>query len=176
MTNTGIRLVARSRARDGETIECDCCKREIQHLAYLSNGAVVGRACAKRMLGVSDANYRAARTVRPRGAAPRDGFASWDENGRLVVAFLRWVGNEPAVLTLRDVVTGEERPAFPRLGLKEHDRGNTESRVTGIACDRGRYTALTLAESASFKTERGAVRWLERRGYGPDGERLRLTA
>ena len=36
----------------------------------------------------------------------------------------------------------------------------------------GQWLALTTVDSKYFKTERGAVNWLKRRGYGPGGEIL----
>ena len=55
----------------------------------------------------------------------------------------------------------------------QHDLGNNESISTGYAFmgEQG-YLALTRVESKWFKTERGAINWLARRGYGPNGERI----
>jgi len=50
------------------------------------------------------------------------------------------------------------------------DLGNGEERSIGVAAVPGGFVALTLSQSKTFKTEAGAVRWLARRGYGPDGE------
>jgi hypothetical protein len=56
--------------------------------------------------------------------------------------------------------------------LTTHERGNNETLVTGYARQSdGTYTALTLAQSKTLKTERGAIRWLADRGYNPDGTR-----
>ena len=63
--------------------------------------------------------------------------------------------------------------SHPNYRLKEHDFGNNESRVTGIGHDQDGFTALTLSESKRFKTLKGAIEWLARRGYSPTGERLR---
>lgn len=51
-----------------------------------------------------------------------------------------------------------------------HDLGNNETVSTGITTNNdGTYTALTRVESKTFKTERGAFGWLERRGYHANG-------
>lgn len=55
------------------------------------------------------------------------------------------------------------------IGLTVLDE--VEGRSTGIDVDDDGYTALTLTESHTFKTRGGAVRWLGRRGYNPDGSR-----
>jgi hypothetical protein len=55
--------------------------------------------------------------------------------------------------------------------LTTHDRGNNETVVTGYSKNDWGYTALTLVESKTFKTERGAIAWLAKRGYKADGTR-----
>jgi hypothetical protein len=49
---------------------------------------------------------------------------------------------------------------------------SVEGRSTGIAIDEDGYIALTTAHSKRFKTLVGAVRWLARRGYNPNGTRV----
>ena len=58
--------------------------------------------------------------------------------------------------------------------LTAHDLGNNESYVVGIDGPDadGKYLALTAIESATFKTHRGAVAWLARRGYKANGARM----
>lgn len=51
--------------------------------------------------------------------------------------------------------------------------GNNESLVTGIFRESsGEYLALTLTQSKSFKTFKGAEKWLAKRNYNPDGTRI----
>jgi hypothetical protein len=57
------------------------------------------------------------------------------------------------------------------VGLQRHDLGNNESVSTGYEKTDQGYLALTRTESKWFKTERGAITWLDRRGYNPDGTR-----
>jgi hypothetical protein len=45
-------------------------------------------------------------------------------------------------------------------GLVQHDLGNNEGVVTGIAKTEWGFTALTRCASKTFKTESGAARWL----------------
>jgi len=52
------------------------------------------------------------------------------------------------------------------------DMGNNELRVIGIFPHQGGFMALTLAQSQTFKTRSGAERWLAKRGYAPNGQRL----
>lgn len=50
--------------------------------------------------------------------------------------------------------------------------GNNESVSRGMTrCGDG-WLALTSVESKTFKTERGAVAWLARRGLRADGSRV----
>jgi hypothetical protein len=51
------------------------------------------------------------------------------------------------------------------------DQGNNETISRGIFELHGRFTALTFAESKTFKTRAGAEKWLAKRGYKPDGSR-----
>lgn len=49
-----------------------------------------------------------------------------------------------------------------------------EGLTTGMSQnDSGTWTALTHSASKTFKTERGAAKWLAGRGYLPNGERAR---
>lgn len=60
--------------------------------------------------------------------------------------------------------------------LRTFGTDDGESRSIGIGHDPTAYkpfVALTLASSASFKTHKGAVAWLARRGYKPNGETIR---
>ena len=53
------------------------------------------------------------------------------------------------------------------------DLGNNESLTTGIFEDGdGTFEALTLTQSKSFKTRKGAEKWLAVRGYAPNGKKL----
>ncbi len=62
------------------------------------------------------------------------------------------------------------------MSTTKHDLGNNESAATGyelVNTTAGpRYMALTRASSQMFKTERGAIKWLARRGYAADGGRI----
>lgn len=53
-----------------------------------------------------------------------------------------------------------------------HDTGNGETIETGHACNPWGVTAFTHSATRTFKTERGAIAWLARRGYAADGTRL----
>jgi hypothetical protein len=69
----------------------------------------------------------------------------------------------------------EYQPAIRRLtNMKTIDMGNNESLVIGIGANLGgTFTALTMVDSATFKTRQGAVKWLARRGYQSNGEKTR---
>ena len=55
---------------------------------------------------------------------------------------------------------------------KALDLGNNETLSTGISPNAdGTFTALTLSQSQTFKTAKGAAKWLGRRGYKADGSR-----
>ena len=56
-------------------------------------------------------------------------------------------------------------------GLARLDYGNNETAAIGMIRDGDAWLCLTLTESARLKTERGAVAWLNRRGYRADGSR-----
>jgi glutamine cyclotransferase len=57
--------------------------------------------------------------------------------------------------------------------LTTRDLGNNESISTGYVKNaNGTFTALTYAQSKTFKTERGAIAWLARRSYNADGTRM----
>lgn len=49
------------------------------------------------------------------------------------------------------------------------DQGNGETISRGVYELHGRFTALTFSESKTFKTRKGAVEWLQRRGYDENG-------
>ena len=49
------------------------------------------------------------------------------------------------------------------------DMGNNEQVSIGINVDADGYTALTLTQSKTFKTRKGAEKWLAKRGYTPMG-------
>lgn len=53
--------------------------------------------------------------------------------------------------------------------MHTQDQGNNETKSRGIFELHGRFTALTFAESKTFKTRKGAEAWLARRGYNADG-------
>ena len=50
--------------------------------------------------------------------------------------------------------------------------GNNEQLSTGIFEDVNGFEALTLTQSKSFKTRKGAEKWLEARGYAPNGKKI----
>lgn len=60
------------------------------------------------------------------------------------------------------------------MAITTRDMGNNESLTTGYDFygEQG-YLALTNTESKWFKTERGAIQWLARRGYDPQGGKVR---
>lgn len=62
------------------------------------------------------------------------------------------------------------------MPLTRHDTGDGSTVATGYEADRGCFVAMTRAESQDFKTERGAITWLARRGYSANGERIVSTA
>ncbi len=49
---------------------------------------------------------------------------------------------------------------------------NNSTTSIGIAKHNGEFIALTLTASKTFKTYKGAVRWLAKRGYNAKGERI----
>ena len=56
--------------------------------------------------------------------------------------------------------------------MQQHNQGNNEQLATGMTQQHdGSWLALTRTESREFKTERGAERWLARRGYNRDGSK-----
>jgi hypothetical protein len=62
----------------------------------------------------------------------------------------------------------------PRLAAAttDLDLGNNETISRGISCNSdGTFLAITFSQSRTFKTRRGAERWLARRGLRPDGSR-----
>lgn len=60
--------------------------------------------------------------------------------------------------------------------MKTIDLGNNESRSIGVEVTSDGFLALTLSQSKTFKSLRGAVAWLARRGYSPTGERLEVVS
>jgi hypothetical protein len=57
------------------------------------------------------------------------------------------------------------------MEMHTQDQGNGETKSRGVFELHGRFTALTFAESKTFKTRKGAEAWLARRGYNADGSR-----
>ena len=55
--------------------------------------------------------------------------------------------------------------------MKTQDQGNNESISRGVLKNSNGYTAMTFSQSKTFKTFAGASKWLEKRGYNPDGSR-----
>jgi hypothetical protein len=52
------------------------------------------------------------------------------------------------------------------------DLGNNESLTTGFFEDSdGTFESLTLTQSKSFKTRKGAEKWLAARGYDANGKK-----
>ena len=49
---------------------------------------------------------------------------------------------------------------------------NNSTTSIGIVSDNGEYLALTLTASKTFKTYKGAAKWLAARGYNADGSRI----
>jgi hypothetical protein len=63
-------------------------------------------------------------------------------------------------------LTGEREPMTTRHEL------DTKTLSTGIVPrSDGKFLALTLTQSKTLKTRKGAEKWLEARGYNPDGTR-----
>ena len=50
--------------------------------------------------------------------------------------------------------------------------GNNEQLSTGIFEDSNGFEALTLTQSKSFKTRKGAEKWLAAKGYAPNGKKI----
>lgn len=55
--------------------------------------------------------------------------------------------------------------------MKTQDMGNNESLSRGVFKNSNGYTAMTYSASKSFKTYEGACKWIEKRGYNPNGSR-----
>lgn len=58
--------------------------------------------------------------------------------------------------------------------MHTQDQGNNETISRGISELHGRFTALTFAESKSFKTRKGAEAWLAKRGINADGSQAEV--
>ena len=57
-----------------------------------------------------------------------------------------------------------------RANTQVLDLGNNESICRGMYREYdGTWTALTFTQSKNFKTERGAEKWLQKRGVNKDG-------
>lgn len=56
--------------------------------------------------------------------------------------------------------------------MHTQDQGNNESIGRGVFELNGKFTALTFAESKTFKTRAGAVKWLAKRGYDANGRKI----
>ena len=52
------------------------------------------------------------------------------------------------------------------------DLGNNESVSVGVSRLNEGFVAMTLTQSKTFKTEKGAIAWLKKRGYNSDGTRI----
>lgn len=57
--------------------------------------------------------------------------------------------------------------------LKTIPTSNGDYQLRGVAELHGRFTAHTSADSKTFKTRAGAIRWLASRGISESGEWLR---
>ncbi len=56
--------------------------------------------------------------------------------------------------------------------MHTQDQSNNETISRGVTrLPQGLFLALNFGESRTFKTERGAVAWLAKRGINPDGTR-----
>ncbi|AGH31805.1 hypothetical protein SLPG_00011 [Salicola phage CGphi29] len=56
--------------------------------------------------------------------------------------------------------------------MKNVDLNNNEAITIGVADNGdGTFTALTHSSSKTFKTYKGAVKWIAKRGYNADGSR-----
>jgi hypothetical protein len=61
------------------------------------------------------------------------------------------------------------------IEAQQVDMGNNEVATVGVVADGDGYLALTFTASKSFKTRRGAVAWLARRGFTASGQRIGTT-
>ena len=52
------------------------------------------------------------------------------------------------------------------------DLGNNEQVSIGVRKVQDQYIAMTTTQSKIFLTERGANKWLERKGCSPNGNRV----
>jgi hypothetical protein len=55
--------------------------------------------------------------------------------------------------------------------MHTQDQGNNETISRGVFQLGEMFTALTFSESKTFKTRKGAEKWLAARGYNADGSR-----
>lgn len=55
-------------------------------------------------------------------------------------------------------------------GMKR-DLGNNETICLGVFKNEAGYTALTFSKSKTFKTHKGACKWLALHGFNADGTR-----
>jgi hypothetical protein len=59
--------------------------------------------------------------------------------------------------------------------MQHLNQGNNEVLSVGINAESdGTFTALTLTASKNFKTERGAEKWLAKRGYDKNGNSIQF--
>ncbi len=66
-----------------------------------------------------------------------------------------------------------EKDSEMQNGNYTMDLGNNESLTRGLFIELdGTFLAMTFTQSKSFKTRKGAERWLERRGLDPRGNRI----
>jgi hypothetical protein len=56
--------------------------------------------------------------------------------------------------------------------MHTQDQGNNETISRGIFELHGKFTALNFSISKTFKTRKGAEKWLARFGINPDGSRM----
>jgi len=75
------------------------------------------------------------------------------------------------------VVAAKKKTAAPAIQWGTTKRGDASTGIDLVNTTAGqRYMSLTLADSKMFKTVKGAARWLDVRGYNPDGTRHRESA
>lgn len=56
--------------------------------------------------------------------------------------------------------------------MHTQDQGNNETISRGIFELHGKFTALSFSMSKTFKTRKGAEKWLAKFGINPDGSRM----
>lgn len=79
---------------------------------------------------------------------------------------------EALTRTERNIKAGKYDQAGVEVAAEPDKSTTTNGRGT-VANSDGTFTALTFSQSQTFKTRKGAADWLAKRGFNPDGTRIK---